>query len=898
MKRQSLNAFVIILFTLLIGVLFWEPLTSSTTLYSMDQAPLYTESQQTDALSNVSGYWWVEGMGHAYRSHLNPMAFLQRVLSPLQYHVWSYILMIALLGIAIYKFMRLVELPKWVCGASAIGLCYSGYLFTLISAGHRNAFAMYPFVVFSLYFVNKAIKGGRWKHYAFAGGSAGLGFASGAPDKMILFSLLIGAYGLFLLLSRFRSHGSRIFKRFIPGVVLAGLFFGGFVFGTYAFLFNKDSGAVAFKQDLMGKTKESKWEYCTNWSLPPEDMLEFVAPCVRGIETTDPKGPYWGRLGMPAAWEGNVIQLRGVMNNPSASPQQKQAAQGQLQQLLGRMNYRQHTVYLGVLPVVFAFFALFLSIPVVRNSSILGSANNDSQVRKKLEQWAGSIQFWSAAGFLCMILSFGRYTPIYKLFYSLPVINQIRCPVKIHHLVEVCMAVLFAYGLGIFLYILREREQNTKSAIPEPAESTKRKKKNSKQKAQTKKPVARISTSQPRAYSGSLLLFAVLSIFIGLVFLGFAMSVTGNGGFMREYWNSIGRGAYASVFAKNMSGALLHGGLLFLFSGGLFLTAVLSRFSISRILPFILLPILALDVGIVAKKYIRTKDMTDWYKNIPISQDILAAGPGVKAAWVADGRAYPRTGRHWLWGNLRRTEIDFVEDRVEQPLKGDVKSIFDKTARNPEKLWQLTGVNRILGQAERLRPLSNQPGYKVEKEYSILGSEVRETTSGKGNWILLSKTNSIPKAVVFHNWIAVESAKALDTVTAASFDSLNQLVVEPDLGTNVSESPPSPVDILSYSTKKIELSTTLAEAGILLLNDRVHANWVARVNGSPVEIHPVNGFMRGLKLEPGVHQIEFTYLKEPAAKWGWRIGLTSLLVLCFWGLADPFLRREPKTEKL
>jgi uncharacterized membrane protein YfhO len=71
---------------------------------------------------------------------------------------------------------------------------------------------------------------------------------------------------------------------------------------------------------------------------------------------------------------------------------------------------------------------------------------------------------------------------------------------------------------------------------------------------------------------------------------------------------------------------------------------------------------------------------------------------------------------------------------------------------------------------------------------------------------------------------------------------------------------------------------------ILVLNDSFHPGWQATVDGKPVEILRANGFVRGVPVETGTHEVEFVY--RPA---GLRRGLPlSVLGLA---IAVSFVRR-------
>ena len=91
--------------------------------------------------------------------------------------------------------------------------------------------------------------------------------------------------------------------------------------------------------------KQEQWIFATNWSLPPEETIEFVAPGIFGTWTGDRNHPYWGRLGRSAGWD---------VAHPDRG---------------GFFNFRQHLVYLGSIPLALALFA----VAVVKMLSVLAS---------------------------------------------------------------------------------------------------------------------------------------------------------------------------------------------------------------------------------------------------------------------------------------------------------------------------------------------------------------------------------------------------------------------------------------------------------------------------------------------------------------------------------------------
>jgi len=879
-------------FGLLLLILFWEPLfKSNTTLYSADQAPLYKEGFGAWKLDAMSGGWWQDGLGYPIRYNFYPLDLLAGIMPAYQWHHWTYIISTLLFGLAIWGFLRSRGLPAYAAGMAATGVAFSGYSFTLISAGHRMAFYLYPCVAGLFLFIDLALRKKRLVYYALAGGCAGLAFSSGSPDKAILFMILAAAYALFVWFGERQgaAWGSYVAKTAI-GVVVALLFFGSFAAGTFGFLFNKEGGAVAYKKNLMGQTEESKWDYCTSWSLPPEDMLEFIAPCVRGIETTDPKGPYWGRLGQDNNWQTAVDQLKSILGQPGLPEAQRQQFSQQLNRTLGSLNYRQHTVYLGVIPVVFGLFGLWLAfLPKTRREEL-----------RLPSFFKGQVLFWSIALLVCLILSLGRFTPFYRLFYAFPVVDQIRCPVKFVHLVEVCLAVLFALGLTGLIGMLRVRSAPKATPVAEALSSVKSKGKKGKRKkksnAASRKKTTTAAARESKPGDIGLIVFGALSALVALILLVSAAAVSGDGGFMREYWNSLGRGSYANVFAKNMSGGLMHGGLLFAVASAAFFALRWVRAAwLKPVILFGLLAVMALDLLIVDKKYIRTRDMSDFRMDNPVADYLAENKQRGRTSFQFDPQTTPRSYRHPVFGSFMYHNADLLEERNDRRENEQIQKVRQVLANNPTRFWQITNAHWIMGPRTRLASFLQRPGFEVDRAFEIGGDKISESEPATGTNILLKNPEALPKAIVYHNWEGLDPEAALKRLADPTWNPATSVLVDASLGSPNGTVATSPVEVSSYSRKQIDLKTGLGEPGILLLNDQFHENWVATVNGEPAEVFRANVLMRGVKLPAGKHEIRFRYKKPAIEFWGFWIATLSFFFLLFLGLATLFRRQEPTT---
>lgn len=150
------------------------------------------------------------------------------------------------------------------------------------------------------------------------------------------------------------------------------------------------------------ESPEAAWNYLTQWSQPPDESFDFVAPGWMGWGSGDASGPYHGRVGQTADWETTRQ---------------------------GFPNYRTETVYLSAAGAMcIAFLAWLL-------------ATGRTGGRK------GLVLLWLALLLATLVLSWGKYTPLYRLVAALPGFGSIRNPNKWLHVFQLAWGVCAAFGL-------------------------------------------------------------------------------------------------------------------------------------------------------------------------------------------------------------------------------------------------------------------------------------------------------------------------------------------------------------------------------------------------------------------------------------------------------------------
>ena len=334
---------------------------------------------------------------------------------------------LAALGVVYYLKGR--GLPPLACYGAGAAYGFMGYNFTLYSAGHLGWFELLTCAPFCFGLIDRCVRKGRWPNWILLGGLLAWGGVH-QPDIWLLFTLFSFAYGLFRLLhaaciAENAAARRRTLVRTLSGTaVTAAVFLAAGWPQLYDAAFvqtaNRDK-QIAESSGSAGKAssgdrisseseREKRYVFCTNWSLPPDEAIEFAIPRLKGSSSdmrVTPRDPYRGRIGMqvaPGRWA----------------------------------PYRQHSLYMGFLTVCFALFGMYGLFRRKKDAGDkpCGLCNRSEMI------------FWTASAVVLLVVSFGGFTPFYRFVFMLPAGDYIRCPVKFVHLVEWCVAVMAGFGIA------------------------------------------------------------------------------------------------------------------------------------------------------------------------------------------------------------------------------------------------------------------------------------------------------------------------------------------------------------------------------------------------------------------------------------------------------------------
>lgn len=779
-------------------------------------------------------------------SVLNHDELLRILLPPLAFHEISYMVSAALTALALAAYLRALGFPVLPCCAGGLALAFAGYNFTLFNAGHRGYFVMMPYAVFLFALIERAARRPRPVSFFLMGACAVCGLAS-QPDVMAFFLGLAIFYALFRVarLAAVEGAGPCLrarWKGWALGVAVAAVSFGVFGHGTLGHVFGE---VVAGRKAQMGiaenesraETKpraenaesagaaeapdeaeaRRRWIFATNWSLPPEAVAEFVAPSFQGHESGSPDVPYWGRIGRSDGWEDTHA---------------------------GFGNFRQHSLYVGAVPVGLALVALAAAVLAFAR---VGGVRAPAAARDR----AAVALFWGAALLAALLLALGRFGFLYRFFYRLPMMGLVRGPLKFVHLAELCVSVLAAFGMAFALEA---------AARPGPLPGA---------PAAAQPPEWRRARLAGRIGMTAALALALACLVAAMVFDPSAHA---------EEWAALGLPAtqpFRQALFDLYRGAMLRGAWLLAVVAGFAGAATFlrgprkARFAV--VAGWALAAVLALDLALAARPYVRVEDAAPRF-----AAPLPPGAPG-----PADPEGY---GFSYLFLTGQRPvsplQLPFLSAMEnagwacrdphagEGPDSQRVKALIG-FGDDFRRLWAFWGTARVFAPAAMARSFAQAGLAEPGRAYKVApGTAFRlapAATPAEAQVALLEPALVTPALAVYHSWRGV--GEGFDAALAAwkekDFDPAREIAVA-GLETHRSDLAPEPArwaDGGSPAARdwlSAHVEAEPKEPGVLLIRARRFGNrpLEASVNGEPARVLSANGHAAAVEVPAGRVSVE------------------------------------------
>jgi hypothetical protein len=306
---------------------------------------------------------------------------------------WSwFVVFYFLCGVFTFLLLRVWKLSQVAALLGAITFMLSPYGIGLAAEGHGSKLMALSYLPLTFLLTHLLFE--RRDLLSFGLLSAAIGTLLLTNHMQIVYYVFIvlGLYLLYHIVRDFRENTLLIPAKtaLFAGALIIGICISSYIYLSvyeYAQYSIRGGGTAGAKGGLT-------WEYATNWSFHPAELLTLAVPSFFGFSS----GMYhhWQQYQVPMYW--------------------------------GTMPFNTSTVYVGVIPVFLAVVALVYK----RNAKTI---------------------FFAILTGIVLLMSFGKHFSIlYEvLFNLLPFFNKFRAPAMILHLIAFSFAVLGAFGLDFLL---------------------------------------------------------------------------------------------------------------------------------------------------------------------------------------------------------------------------------------------------------------------------------------------------------------------------------------------------------------------------------------------------------------------------------------------------------------
>ncbi len=782
--------FVAVLFCLL----FNKFLFGSAVLMATDPVVSASNKSASEVLSETVANW-DSGvlLGGARGSATQIAGLLQGVLSGVLWNNVIYgLACLAASFVFLIGFGNGKKLNLWAVLCGVLAAFWLGSNFTLIYAGHGQK----PYVV--LFFVCSVLSAGvpSWRGGLLWGGFFGLMFAQ-QPDVAMFFAFFAGAH---LIFSLWRREGFKPFKWLkvlAPAAVIAFLFASGPLLSGYK-LNVKDT------VQAQTETPQAKWDYITQWSFPPDEVISLIAPGYHGWRSGEPAGPYWGRTGQSAGWD---------------------------QTHQGYMNFMMESAYIGFIPVAFALFALFSCRRSPHRAEII---------------------FWGGAAGIALLLAFGKYTPLYSLFYHLPVVNNIRNPNKFLQIFQVALAILTVYGADRLLSgeWRVARGQTLKSKV-ESRKST---------NADLRLPSSVLCPPFSALCPPSSVLrtfFWFTAVVLGvLVVCALSASINRSAGiadFTAQGWPADA----ARVIVSNQVKALWHTCFMAAIVAMVFAVFTFPRLGkalrcqrwiAAGLVLLIFVDVLALSkhyVKEMPRSFIQANALTGFLeKDLGIQRVALLSQQGIYGLWATYLLPYNRIPT-FNFSDMPRMAKDY-------------QVFLAAGYRDPLNMWRFSSVKYLLA------PSAVEKKLLAANCRKVFAYNVFQTLDGgygivpdmNGSYAVFELLGTLPRYALFAGSRKGSDELALNRL--ADFSSVT-IPLESSLPELNGSGQTGEVDILTYRPGKVRLRVRTGVPAILRCSEKYDVDWKASIDGTPVVVERVDYLCQGVAIFSGEHTVELRY---------------------------------------
>ena len=807
-EHIPLLAFLACLLTALL-FLFWPGIENSKmTVWSADHG-MESHRYRVEGARSFGGFEWRQtqflGSGNKHGILLNPNWPILAAF-PLGISFWLNIaFLMACGGVGARYCARSMGVGRWGAAFSGIAFALTSHMISLLYPGHISKMQAIPWIPWALGFFWQGWQTGRFRYYILTAMALGASLQSGEPQLALYLGFCLAAMAAYQIISiateKQDNTTLNLLKKTAMSaacVVLALLLayqsaskFSSFL-AKNAPTLNNSSESSEQTIEKKAAAEQKAYDFATGWSFPPEDCLTFF---LTGQLFGGKSPGYWGRMGT------------------------------------ANLKLKQTDDYLGVLVVAFAILGLLL-------------------IRRKK-----AVLFLLLLFFGSLLLAFGRYTPIYRLIYSLPTMASQRVPARWIIFTATSVVILAGFGFEHFLEICRNDSFAKKKhyfALP----------------------------------AGMIILTAILwfvLLFTGTNASDFAQSAFGTNGSIATSAGSQLASLRATRFISAIKTAqvlLIIGALVLAI--GLFVNSMTrseqTRRTILQLVAFACLGLATIDLSRNAGHFIQFYDWQQFHKSNSLI-DFFKKDPDLFRIQPIGAHRHPvlnqLLGPVGKWQSLRFTEAPEAH-RTERKLDALFNALSSESRNyrfNP-KYYDIFNVKYVLS-AMKL-PADLQKSARLS-----LVSTIPFGNRTPPLFLYQYSGYSANPGFISTSVAAENETHALSILCSATFNP-NRSVVGEDTPANISNVK-GKATLIKFDKRRIEISTTSDGAGWIVCKERYTPDWKAFVDGEPSETVNLNYLHFGTQVPSGRHKVKFLY--RPSHRTfnitalAWLVSIATLLAL-------------------
>lgn len=288
-------------------------------------------------------------------------------------------------------------------------------------------------------------------------------------------------------------------------------------------------------------------------------------------------------------------------------------------------------------------------------------------------------------------------------------------------------------------------------------------------------------------------------------------------------------------------------------------------------------PVLAIklwtsDGRVIERELQAGRDTSEWaHDREDVKARVKHSLATVAESWDAGGF---QGHRYLARISFDRTEITSVELNY-LPAEADITiaraSLFDAESKTS---YPLAALNLA---ADRWREIAQFGEVKVIENLKAMPRAWfanRAAIQTSGEVLQTIKTGRLNDGTIFN---------PADTVLLENEIFGDRQLKTPLLNPSTGEAPKAEVKVTRYEPQRIGLQVNNQQSGFLVLSEMYYRGWEAMVDGQRVPVERVNYNLRGIELQPGNHNVEFTF-RAPSFRTGAVWSAFGVLILIVGGV--------------